>query len=68
LNNNWVNILSSEDLFKIEIVTQMLKNNKIDAVIINQKDSSYNLFGYSSLYVRREHVEKSIELIQKHNE
>tara|TARA_B100000401_G_C52141333_1_gene409698 strand:- start:61 stop:267 length:207 start_codon:yes stop_codon:yes gene_type:complete len=68
LNNNWVNILSSEDLFKIEIVTQMLKNNKIEAVIINQKDSSYNLFGYSSLYVRREHVEKSIELIQKHNE
>tara|TARA_B100000123_G_C25623820_1_gene381388 strand:- start:616 stop:822 length:207 start_codon:yes stop_codon:yes gene_type:complete len=68
LNNNWVNILSSEDLFKIEIVTQMLKYNKIDAVIINQKDSSYNLFGCSMLYVRREHVEKSIELIQKHNE
>ena len=68
MNNNWVNILSSEDLFKIEIVTQMLKNNKIDAVIINQKDSSYNLFGCSTLYVRREHVEKSIELIQKHNE
>ena len=68
MNNNWVKILSSEDLFKIEIITQMLKNNKIDAVIINQKDSSYNLFGFSSLYVRREHVKKSIELIQKHNE
>ena len=68
MNNNWVNILSSEDLFKIEIVTHMLKYNKIDAVIINQKDSSYNLFGCSMLYVRREHVEKSIELIQKHNE
>ena len=68
MNNNWVSILSSEDLFKIEIVTQMLKNNKIDAVIINQKDSSYNLFGFSSLYVRREHAKKSIELIQKHNE
>ena len=64
MNNNWVNILSSEDLFKIEIVTQMLKNNKIDAVIINQKDSSYNLFGSSMLYIEREHVEKSIELIQ----
>ena len=68
MNNNWVNILSSEDLFKIEIITQMLKNNKIDAVIINQKDSSYNLFGCSSLYVRREHAEKSIKLIQTHNE
>ena len=68
MNNNWVNILSSDDLFKIEIVTQMLKNNKIDAVIINQKDSSYNLFGCSMLYVRLEHAEKSIELIQKHNE
>tara|TARA_B100000609_G_C17137318_1_gene393533 strand:+ start:63 stop:269 length:207 start_codon:yes stop_codon:yes gene_type:complete len=68
LNNNWVKVLSSEDLFKIEIISQMLKNNKIDAVIINKKDSSYNLFGFSSLYVRREHVEKSMELILKNNE
>ena len=65
MNNNWVNILSSEDLFKIEIVTQMLKNNKIDAVIINQKDSSYNLFGCSMLYVRREHVEKEYRINSK---
>ena len=68
MNSNWVNILSSEDLFKIKIITQMLKNNKIDAVIINQKDSSYNLFGYSSIYVRRENLKKSVELIQIHNE
>jgi|TARA_B100001093_G_scaffold520485_1_gene616600 hypothetical protein len=68
LDNNWINILRSEDLYKVEIITQMLKNNKIDAVIINQKDSSYNMFGYSNLYVKREHVEKSVKLIQKHNE
>lgn len=68
MNSNWVNILSSENVFKIEIITQMLKNNKIDAVIINKKDSSYNMFGCISLYVRNEDVEKSVKLIQKYNE
>ena len=51
MNNDWVKVYSTTDIFKAEIIKQMLLSNDIEAVVMNQKDSSYH-FGFAEIYKR----------------
>ena len=39
MNSDWEVVYSSNDIFKAEIIKNMLLSNNIDAILMNQKDS-----------------------------
>ena len=65
MEKDWVNIYSSSDVIKAEMVKNLLKENNIQAVIINKKDSSYVTIGEAEVYVQREDVLKATHLVKK---
>ena len=54
MEKNWINIFSSTDFVYVEILKHILFDNNIQAVSINQKDSSYLMFGTIDVYVKAE--------------
>lgn len=64
MDNSWVNILSSSSAYEVEIVAALLRDNEIDCVVVNQKDSMY-LFGEVQLFVGPENVSRARELIMQ---
>ena len=65
MEKNWINIFSSTDFVYVEILKHILFDNKIQAVSINQKDSSYLMFGTIDVYVKAEQEKFARELIEK---
>lgn len=61
----WQKVFSSSNAHEAEIISGYLKNEGIEAVTINKKDSSYNLFGLVEIYVHDEDVERAKELLDK---
>lgn len=57
MEKSWKKIYFSGDEFKVLMARDLLAENGINAVIINQKDSSYLAFGDVELYIE-EHDEK----------
>lgn len=64
----WANVYQSMD----EIGTQMrkihLESHDIEAQMFNQKDSSYGMFGYIYLSVRKADEQKALELLKQYDE
>ena len=67
MKKSWVKIFSSSNPIEVEIIKQMLTENNIVAVILNQQDSSYNMFGTIDLYVTKKEQVISLQLIHKQN-
>jgi len=65
MEKNWINIFSSTDFVYVEILKHILFDNNIQAVSINQKDSSYLMFGTIDIYVKAEQEKSARELIEK---
>lgn len=63
--DNWVKIYETEQLFQAEMVKNTLEENGITAVILNQRDSSYNMFGSVNVMVSVNDLEKAEEIIKK---
>jgi hypothetical protein len=51
MENNWVKVYTTQDPVTAEIVKQGLLENDIAAVIMNKKDSSYQVFGMVDVMV-----------------
>ena len=49
--DNWVIVYTTSAPIEAEIVKQMLDSNGIEAVAMNQQDSSYQTFGDAMVYV-----------------
>lgn len=60
MENNWTKIFTSEDPIKAEIIKQSLIENDIPAVVLNQQDSSYKVFGLNNVMVQKENVDKAL--------
>jgi hypothetical protein len=61
---NWTKILETSDLQYAELLKSLLLNEDIDAVTMNQKDSSNLIFGTVSLYVPNDLAEKAKAIIE----
>ena len=59
----WETIFESRDEYVIRIKHMQLVEADIPAVIFDQRDSSYQAFGYLYLKVHREHLEKAREIL-----
>ena len=59
-------LFSSTNHIEVEIIKQMLEENKITSIIMNQQDSAYNMSfgGYIDLYVQESSMKESIELLE----
>jgi len=64
MKNEWVIVYSTSDVFKAEVIKQMLLSNSIDAISMNQKDSSYH-FGSVNIYTKEKDMKKAKEIISK---
>jgi len=61
--DNWIAIYETDQLYRAEIVKDILNNEEIDAVILNRKDSSYH-FGSIQVMVNPEDKEKAAEIVK----
>ena len=64
MKNEWVIVYSTSDIFQAEVIKQMLLSNSIDAISMNQKDSSYH-FGSVNIYTKEKDMRKAKEIISK---
>ncbi len=62
MKDDWIKIYSSVYIHKVEIMQALLKEEGIESVILNKRDSAY-LFGEIELYVDVENVLKSKQII-----
>ena len=63
----WIKIYSSTQTFQADIIAGNLESEGIEAVVINKKSSSYNMFGEAEVHVREHDAEKALEIIKKEN-
>ena len=69
MERNWTKIFRSTNPIEVEIIKQMLEENKITSIIMNQQDSAYNMSfgGYIDLYVEESFIKEASELLEKNN-
>ena len=60
----WSKVFESKKEHKIEIVKDILAEKEIDSVIMNKKDSAYNIFGNYELHVASEDVVRALRIIE----
>ena len=64
MNNDWIEVYSTNDIFKAEVIRNMLISNNIEAIIMNQQDSSYH-FVTAKIYTKKENILKAKEIISE---
>jgi len=65
VEKGWVVIFSTNQIYKSEILKDVLENNNIDCVVLNKRDSSYLNFGNIEILVRKEDIIPAKHLINK---
>lgn len=61
---NWQKIYGTTNLPQAEIIKNLLKEHDIQAIILNKRDSAYNMFGEVEVLVLRKDVIKAIQLLK----
>lgn len=67
-DSDWVTIAQSIDEFSIRIDKLKLEDEGIPAMLFDQRDSSYNAFGYVYLKVLKKDEENARKLLNLTNE
>lgn len=62
MEDNWVPVYSSSQLYIAEMVKSLLSDNDIECVIMNKQDSAY-MFGEIEVYVPTDKSFKAKQLI-----
>jgi len=66
--DNRVKVYTTDQIYLAEVIKGRLGTEGIDALILNQRDSSIGTFGYVEIYVKPEDEEKAKEIIAEANE
>lgn len=64
MNDNWVTVFETDQLYLAEMVKGVLYENNIDAVLLSHKDSSYPMLGSIQIMVTPNDREKADEIIK----
>jgi len=62
--NNWIMVYGSKEEYKVEIVKDVLFDRGLEPVIINKKDTAYNIFGQYEVHVAPEHAVRAIRVVE----
>lgn len=65
MEKNWKKIYFSGDEFKVLIARDLLAENGINAVVMNQKDSSYTAFGDVELYIEEQDEKEALQILDQ---
>ena len=65
MEDNLIEIFAANEMYKIDIIRELLMDNDIESFTLNQKGSSF-LIGDIRLYVDKKDESKAKELISKH--
>jgi hypothetical protein len=65
MEKDWKQVFLTGELYRAEIAKEILENNGINAVVLNQKDSSYTAFGNIEVYVNEKDETRANELIKE---
>jgi len=63
-----VTVFQSTDEYMIRIRKLTLEDHEIPVMLFDQRDSSYNAFGYIYLNVRKEDEKRAVELLNTEHE
>jgi NACalpha-BTF3-like transcription factor len=63
MENEWQLVYTTDTTVKAEFIRQKLENEGLHVVIINKKDSSYNI-GEAEVYVLKVELEQAVELLK----
>lgn len=61
---NWIKVFESTGQVRAEIVKGILEENQIAAVVLNKKESVYQIFGNYEVLVQRENLMVATNLIK----
>ena len=62
---DWVKLREESLIHRLQIIKDFLEDNDINCLIVDKKDSAYQIGAYE-LYVNRRNVLKANLLIEKH--
>ena len=62
MEDNWIVIYSTSQLYEAELVKSMMADNDIECVLMNKQDSTYR-FGDIEVYVPTDEAFKAKQLI-----
>lgn len=65
MEKDWKQVFLSGEMYQAEIAKELLENNGINAVILNQKDSSFTSTGDIEVFVHKDDAEKAVEIIKQ---
>ena len=65
MEKSWKKIYFSGDEFKVLIARDLLAESGINAVIMNQKDSSYTTFGDVELYIEEQDGKEALQILDQ---
>lgn len=65
--NDWQKLIQVDTSYRADIIKGLLLENSIDAIVINKKDSSYQI-GYFDIMVRNEDFLKATHIINNPSE
>lgn len=63
MQDDWISIFTTEQSYQAEFIKETLGINNIEAVILNQKDSSYH-FGSITVMINLKDKEKATEILK----
>lgn len=61
---NWIKVFEDGMQIRAEIVKGILVENEIHAVVLNKKDTAYQMFGNYQVLVKRDDAIQATKLIQ----
>lgn len=64
-SGEWQKVFETRDRIKAEILQGKLEARDIQAVIVDKKDSAYQLFGYIELHVPDEYLHEARHIVQQ---
>jgi len=64
-DSNWKSVFKTQNPVQADIVAGNLKNDGIEVVVINKRDSSYTVFGFVELYVPEDQYDLALKLISE---
>lgn len=61
---NWIKVFEDSMQIRAEIVKGVLVENEIHAVVLNKKDTAYQMFGNYQVLVKRDDAIQATKIIQ----
>ena len=62
--SKWSKVYESKKPYRSEIVKDILEQNGIKAIVMDRKDSAYDIFGQLEVHVKAEEVLTALRIIE----